>query len=74
MKWRAMVELTGNDGIVRLHEVSAGGTNTIECSAGMVGLTHADGISRETWRGRSFTRSFCSNRVRIVGCRCPRMP
>jgi hypothetical protein len=43
MKWRVMVELTGNDGIVRLHEVSAGGTNTIECSAGTVGLTLADG-------------------------------
>jgi hypothetical protein len=27
MKWRVMVELTGNDGIVRSHEVSAGGSN-----------------------------------------------
>jgi hypothetical protein len=43
MKWRVMVELTGSDGIVRLHEASAGGTNTIECSAGTVGLTLADG-------------------------------
>jgi hypothetical protein len=43
MKWRVMVELTGNDGIVRLHEISAGGTNTIECSAGTAGLTLADG-------------------------------
>jgi hypothetical protein len=43
MKWRVMVGLTGNDGIVRLHEVSAGGTNMIECSAGTVGLTLADG-------------------------------
>ena len=43
MKWRVMVELTGSDGIVRLHEVSAGGSNTIECSAGTVGLTLADG-------------------------------
>jgi hypothetical protein len=43
MKWRVMVELTGSDGIVRLQEVSTGGTNTIECSAGTVGLTLADG-------------------------------
>jgi hypothetical protein len=33
----------GSDGIVRLHEVSAGGSNTIECSAGAVGPTLADG-------------------------------
>jgi hypothetical protein len=32
MKWRVMVELTGNDGIVRLHEVSVGSPNTIECT------------------------------------------
>jgi hypothetical protein len=43
MKWRVMVELTGSHGIVRLHEVSAGGSNTNECSAGTVGLTLADG-------------------------------
>ena len=43
MKWWVMVELTGSDGRVRLHEVSTSGTNTIECSAGTVGLTLADG-------------------------------
>src|SRR6202790_2617351 len=43
MKWRVMVELTGNDGTVRSHEVGAGGTNTAECSAATVGLTLADG-------------------------------
>jgi hypothetical protein len=42
MKWRVMVELTGSDGIVRLQEVSAGGTNASECSAATVGLTLAD--------------------------------
>jgi hypothetical protein len=42
MKWRVMVELTGSDGIARLHEVSAGGTNTIECSAGTVGRYRPD--------------------------------
>ena len=43
MKWRVMVELTGSDGIVRLQEVSAGGSNASECSAGTVGLMLADG-------------------------------
>jgi hypothetical protein len=43
MKWRVMVELTGSEGVVCLHEVRAGGTNTTECSAGTVGLTLADG-------------------------------
>ena len=43
MKWRVIVELTGIDGIVRSHEVSAGGSNTSECVAGTVGLTLADG-------------------------------
>lgn len=42
MKWPVMVALTGSDGTVWLHEVSAGGTNPIECSAGTVGLTMAD--------------------------------
>lgn len=43
MKWRVMVELTGSDGTVRAHEVSAGGSDTAECSAATVGLTLADG-------------------------------
>jgi hypothetical protein len=43
MKWRVMVELTGGDGIVRLQEAPAGGTNASECSAGTVGLMLADG-------------------------------
>jgi hypothetical protein len=43
MKWRVMVELTGSDGIVRLQEVSAGGSNASECSAGTVGLMLAGG-------------------------------
>ena len=38
-----MVELTGCDGTVRLHEVSTGGTNTADCSAATVGLLPADG-------------------------------
>ena len=49
MKWRVMVELTGSDGIVRSHEVSAGGSNASECSAATVGPTLADG-KRESIR------------------------
>ena len=43
MKWRVMVELIGSDGTVRAVEVSAGGSNTAECSAATVGLTLAEG-------------------------------
>jgi hypothetical protein len=43
MMWRIMVELTGSDGRVRSHEVSNGGNNTSECSAGTIGLTLSDG-------------------------------
>jgi hypothetical protein len=48
MKWRIMVELTGSDGAVRTHEVSAGGTNTAECSAATVGLTLAEDVGART--------------------------
>jgi hypothetical protein len=42
MKRRVMVELTGNDGIIRSHEVGEGDSNTTKCSAGTVGLTLVD--------------------------------
>jgi hypothetical protein len=42
MKWRVVVELTGPDGIVRTHEVSAGGATAIEASSTTIGLTLAD--------------------------------
>ena len=51
MKWRVMVELTESDGTVRSHEMSTGGSNTSECSAGTVGLTLADG-DEERWGRR----------------------
>ena len=43
MKWRVMVELAGAEGSVQLHEVSAGGSTTAECSAETLGLTVAEG-------------------------------
>jgi hypothetical protein len=48
MKWRVMVELTGSNGAVGTYEISAGeisagGTNTAECSAATVSLALADG-------------------------------
>jgi hypothetical protein len=33
MKWRVMIDLAGAEGTVQLHEVSAGGSTTAECSA-----------------------------------------
>src|ERR1700677_1752554 len=43
MNWRVMVELAGVEGTVQLHEVSAGGSATAECSAETLGLTMAEG-------------------------------
>ena len=63
MKWRVMVELIGSDGAVHAHEVNAGGSNTAEYSAEMVGLTLAD--EKRTLAGlqghlvRAQTREYC---------------
>jgi hypothetical protein len=43
MKWRVMVELAGAEGTIQLHEVSAGGSMTAECSAETLGLRVAEG-------------------------------
>src|ERR1700730_2725508 len=43
MNWRVMIELVGAEGTVQLHEVSAGGSTTAECSAETLGLTLAEG-------------------------------
>jgi hypothetical protein len=43
MKSRVIVELGGIEGTVQLHEVSAGGSATAECSAETLGLTMAEG-------------------------------
>src|ERR1700730_12818755 len=43
MNWRVMIELVGAEGTVQLHEVSAGGSTTAECSAENMGLTVAGG-------------------------------
>jgi hypothetical protein len=72
MKWRVMVALTGSDCIVRLHEASAGGTNTTECSAGTVGLTLADG--KRTLAGlqdhlvRAQAEEYCRQRRACSHC------
>jgi hypothetical protein len=72
MKWRVMVELTGSDGTVRAHEVSAGGSNTAECSAATVGLTLADG--KRTLAGlqdhlvQAQAEEYCRQRRRCSHC------
>ena len=43
MKWRVMVELTGCDGTVRLHEVSTGGSNTADVALQLI-LQHPNFI------------------------------
>ena len=72
MKWRVMVELTGSDGAVRKHVVSAGGSNTVECSPGTVGLTLADG--KRTLAGlqdhlvQAQTAEYCRQRRQCSPC------
>jgi hypothetical protein len=43
MKCRVIVELGGTEGTVQLHEISAGGSATAECSAETLGLTMTEG-------------------------------
>jgi hypothetical protein len=72
MKWRVMVELTGSDGIIRLQEVSAGGSNASECSAATVGLTLVD--SKRTLAGlqdhfvRAQAEEYCRQRRGCPHC------
>jgi hypothetical protein len=72
MKWRVMVELTGSDGSVRTREVSAGGSNTAECSAATVGLTLADGkralAGLQDHLVRAQTEEYCLQRRRCSHC------
>jgi hypothetical protein len=72
MKWRIMVELTGRDGAVHTHEVSAGGTNTAECSAATVGLTLAEGKRTlavlQDRLVRAQTEEYCRQRRRCSHC------
>ena len=42
-KWRVMIELSGADGAVCMHEVSAGGSTTIANSPATIGLTMTEG-------------------------------
>jgi hypothetical protein len=77
MKWRVMVELTGSDGTVRAHEVSASGGNTAECSAATVGLTLADG--KRTLAGlqdhlvQAQAEEYCRQRRRCSHCGSQRL-
>ncbi|SEF03746.1 hypothetical protein SAMN05519104_8004 [Rhizobiales bacterium GAS188] len=72
MRWRVMVELTGQDGTVRTHEVSAGGNTTTEHSSAAIGLTLADG--KRTLAGlqddlvRAQTGEYCRGRRRCPRC------
>ncbi|SDR63534.1 hypothetical protein SAMN05519103_08726 [Rhizobiales bacterium GAS113] len=72
MRWRVMVELTGQDGTVRTHEVSAGGNTTTEPSSATIGLTRADG--KRTLAGlqdhlvRVQTEEYCRGRRRCPRC------
>lgn len=73
MRWRVMVELTGVDGAVRTHEVSAGGVTAIEESSTAIGLTLENG--KRTLAGlqdhlvRAQTEEYCraAGAARVVG-------
>ena len=72
MRWRVIVELTGADGVVRMHEVSAGDSTTIEPRPGTIGLTMADG--KRTLAGlqrhlvRAQAEDHCRERRRCSHC------
>ena len=76
MKWRVMVELTGVEGIVQLHEVSAGGSATAECSAETLGLTMAEGKMTLAGLQRHLVQAqaeeHCRSRRRCDYCGGPR--
>jgi hypothetical protein len=59
MRWRMLIELTGSDGIVRLHEVVAGGDRPVDPLADSpIGLTLAErktilaGVQADWWKLR----------------------
>jgi hypothetical protein len=72
MRWRVVVELTGRDGTVHTHEISAGGATAIEHSSATIGLTLADG--KRTLAGlqghlvRGQTEEYCRGRRRCPRC------
>jgi hypothetical protein len=72
MKWRVIDELTGGDGTVREHEVSAGGSTTIEHSPETIGLTLTEG--KQTLAGlqhhlvQAQAEDHCRERRRCSRC------
>ena len=72
MKWRVVVELTGADGAVRTHEVSAGGATAIDLSSASVGLTLADGkrtlAALQGHLVRAQVEEYCRGRRRCPRC------
>ena len=76
MKWRVVVELTGQDGVVRAHEVSAGGGAMIKPSSATIGLTLADGkrtlAALQGHLVRAQAAEHCQDRRRCPRCRSER--
>jgi hypothetical protein len=75
MKWRVVMELTGADGAVRVHEIG-GGAAIDEYSPGTVGLTLAEGklvLARlQHHLGPAQTEDHCCHRRRCQRCGAPR--
>jgi hypothetical protein len=72
MKWRVLVELTGLDGTVRTHEISAGGATATELSPAAIGLTLVDGkralAELQDHLARAQTEEYCRGRRRCSRC------
>jgi len=72
MKWRIVMELAGADGSVQSHEISVGGSATIDYSAETLGRTLAEG--KKTLAGlqrhlvQAQTEEHCRNRRRCQRC------
>jgi hypothetical protein len=73
MRWRVVVELTGLDGTVHTHEVSAGGATAIEHSSATIGLTLLTGSGRSrdcraiSFGGRRRNIAVDGGAARVVG-------
>jgi hypothetical protein len=49
MKWRVLVELAGEAGVIELHEVSVGECSPAACSPETLGLSIAAGQKNASW-------------------------
>ena len=72
MQWRVVVELSGEVGVIQVHEVHSGGSTVAGCSAAMLGLTLAEAKavpgSLQRHLVQAQTEEHCQARRRCPRC------